>query len=79
MAKKKKKWVYRVKEPFMSRGDYGVCVERVHRVIWDPMINGWRKANGRDPYHLTWWGFFDPDWGWFPIFRPEDFGLPADR
>ncbi|RLC99370.1 MAG: hypothetical protein DRI46_09585 [Chloroflexi bacterium] len=53
---------------FMSRDPYGIRVEMLHRIYWEPDVHDFAKLT---PYRSQWehdiscWGFFDSDFGWF--------------
>lgn len=54
----------------LTRGEFG-DIPRPVKVIWDPEINGYRKATADDRADWQEWGCWDSDFGWIaPV--PED-------
>ena len=50
-------------EQYRSRGDFGVWVESLTLVGWDPETNSWIPNDNGSA-----WACWDPDWGYLPNF-----------
>jgi len=60
-----------------TRGDYGEPVTQLHRIVWDPELNDWRKATEDDSLDHTAWGAWDSAFGWMAPWEPID--PPLDK